>query len=206
MLAFAFAFTLAAVVAAAPSVAPRFTVQLIRRCPPAAVCSPPDVVREMEREAERIWLPLGVELEWFELQPAEPAAHRAPDLVVMFEEHPNPVVDGSNRHNLVLGRMHRPAAPCDAGVAHLWVAHVRRQIDAIYVNGLPLVSVPTRFAHVLLARALGRTLAHEIGHYLLGSSHAPHGLMRAQFTARELIETFGQYSLDDANRRTLTTQ
>src|SRR5262245_13038248 len=199
MLPFALALMLAAAIATAPSVTSHFTVQLIRRCPPAAVCSPPDVVQQMERETERIWLRLGVALDWIELLPAEHATHPAPDLVVMFEEHPNPVVDGSDRHNLVLGRLHRPATPCDAGVAHLWVSHVRRQIESIYLNGLPLISIPTRFASTLLARALGRTLAHEIGHYLLGAAHAPYGLMRAQFTARELIDVLGQYDLDEAN-------
>src|SRR5262249_4795742 len=157
-----------------------------------------DVVREMEREAERIWLPLGVGLDWVQLSSADtPRPTSAPDLVVLFEEHPHPIVEGSGQHNLVLGRLHQPATACEAGVAHLWVAHIRRQIEAVYVNGVPLVSAPTRFAHVLLARALGRTLAHEIGHYLLGSGHAPHGLMRAQFAPRELIEAIGTYDLDD---------
>jgi len=33
---------------------------------------------------------------------------------------------------------------------------------------------------LLLSRALGRALAHELGHYLLNSrAHAPNGLMRA---------------------------
>jgi hypothetical protein len=91
-------------------------------------------------------------------------------------------------------------------VAHVWVAHVRRQIDAVYVNRLPLAGAPTRFQRVLLARALGRTMAHEIGHYLLGPRHAPYGLMRPQFTPRELIEALGQYDLDAANRRRLTAR
>src|SRR5262245_36529268 len=119
------AVTIAALVAAAPSITSQYTVQLIRRCPRGATCAPPDVVREMEREAARIWLPLGVQLDWVEFVSAT-TARSAPDLLVLFEEHPNPVVDGSDRHNLVLGRMHRPATPCDTGVAHLWVAHVRR--------------------------------------------------------------------------------
>src|SRR5262245_36878092 len=203
MLSLAPAVTLAAVVAAAPSITSQFTVQLIRRCPPAAACAPPDVVREMERETERIWRPLGVELDWVEF-PSAGAARPVPDLVVLFEEHPKPLVDGLDPQNLVLGRTHLPASPCAAGVAHLWVAHVRRQSETLYVNGLPLVSVPDRFGYMLLARALGRTLAHEIGHYLLGAAHSRQGLMRAQFTPRELIDTLGQYYLDDRNRRTLT--
>ena len=39
-----------------------------------------------------------------------------------------------------------------------------------------------------LARALGRALAHEIGHYLLGSKqHTARGLMKARQTAVDLF-------------------
>src|SRR4029434_5536005 len=91
------ALTLAAFVAAAPSITQQLTVQLIRRCPSAVLCAPPDVVLEMKRETERIWFRLGIELAWVELLPGRPAAHLTPDLVVLLEEHPNPVVDSSNR-------------------------------------------------------------------------------------------------------------
>jgi hypothetical protein len=38
-----------------------------------------------------------------------------------------------------------------------------------------------------MARALGRVLAHEIGHFVLAlPSHAPSGLMRPTFSGREL--------------------
>lgn len=41
----------------------------------------------------------------------------------------------------------------------------------------------------MIARVLGRVLAHEIGHYVLRSpGHAPSGLMRAVQTASELGE------------------
>ena len=43
------------------------------------------------------------------------------------------------------------------------------------------------FAQIEPGTLLGRTLAHEIGHLLLGSSvHAPRGLMRACWSSREL--------------------
>jgi hypothetical protein len=46
---------------------------------------------------------------------------------------------------------------------------------------------PPAFLKVVMARALGRVLAHEIGHYLLAlPAHAASGLMRSAFTAREL--------------------
>jgi hypothetical protein len=40
-----------------------------------------------------------------------------------------------------------------------------------------------------VGRALGRVLAHEVGHVLLaGSSHARSGLMRASFVPAELVD------------------
>jgi hypothetical protein len=42
-------------------------------------------------------------------------------------------------------------------------------------------------AKVGVAELLGRTLAHEIGHLLLGTNHhAQHGLMRARWSATDL--------------------
>jgi hypothetical protein len=47
---------------------------------------------------------------------------------------------------------------------------------------------PTRLGDQATGRALGRVLAHEIGHYLLASrQHAAGGLMRSAFAADELI-------------------
>lgn len=200
------AVILAATVASAPSITTRLTVQLIRRCPPAAVCAPPVVIVEMKREAERIWLAHGVQLSWYQPSSTDRVQRLVPELVVMLEEHPHPVIEGASKANLVLGRLHRPETPCEAGVAHIWLAHVRRHIDDIHVNGIPLLSAPTRFTHFVFARALGRTLAHEIGHYLLGGAHSAHGLMRAQFTSRELLENpaaGGRYDIDDNSRRVL---
>jgi hypothetical protein len=50
----------------------------------------------------------------------------------------------------------------------------------------------TRLEHdVLIARALGRALAHELGHYLLASkAHTPSGLMQA---TRSAMDFFGPY-------------
>jgi len=202
------AVTLAATLATVPSIASPLIVQLIRRCPSGARCAPPAVVLEMKRETERIWFSLGIQLFWIDSSSAASAERAVPDLVVMVEENPKPFVGGSVGHGLVLGSMYQPAAPCDAGVAHLWVTHVRRHIDSVYVHGVPLISVPTRSAQLMFARALGRALAHEVGHYLLGPAHASHGLMRATFSPQQLLEfpTVGTYDLDDESRTRLTVR
>lgn len=52
----------------------------------------------------------------------------------------------------------------------------------------PIHSMPRLQRETLMARAMGRVLAHEIGHYLLASkAHSAHGLMKAVQTAVELF-------------------
>jgi len=52
----------------------------------------------------------------------------------------------------------------------------------------PTHGMPQLQRETLLARALGRALAHEIGHYLLASKvHTPKGLMMAVHSAYELF-------------------
>jgi hypothetical protein len=58
----------------------------------------------------------------------------------------------------------------------------------------------------LLARAMGRALAHEIGHYLLASkAHTLTGLMRSRVPATELFSTdHRQFVLDNGQRSSIT--
>jgi hypothetical protein len=61
--------------------------------------------------------------------------------------------------------------------------------DRTVLAGRRLVELPPAIQNLFLARALGRAAAHEIGHYLLASkTHAPSGLMRAQFATADFIE------------------
>ena len=61
---------------------------------------------------------------------------------------------------------------------------------------------------VLLARAMGRALAHELGHYLLASkAHTARGLMKAVLGAVELFSTeSGAFRLDPAQRQAIAAR
>jgi hypothetical protein len=51
-----------------------------------------------------------------------------------------------------------------------------------------VAQMPIAPREILLARAMGRALAHEIGHYLLASKvHTQRGLLKASRTASELF-------------------
>lgn len=55
------------------------------------------------------------------------------------------------------------------------------------LNNRPLDEWPPAVANQVMGRALGRVLAHEIGHYLLRSKmHQTRGLMRSVFTGSDL--------------------
>jgi hypothetical protein len=56
-----------------------------------------------------------------------------------------------------------------------------------------------------LGVVLGRAVAHEIGHYLLGPAHASHGLMRANIDALEFADVRSRtFLLDQPARASLT--
>jgi hypothetical protein len=61
---------------------------------------------------------------------------------------------------------------------------------------------PEGLTRVLVARFLGRVLAHELGHVLLNNAqHQPKGLMRAQFRAGDVLSApITTYTLDARER------
>ena len=69
------------------------------------------------------------------------------------------------------------------------VDEVARTVHAVKWQNRRLTDLPTVTRDHLIGRALGRVLAHELGHYLLASrSHVSDGLMRPQFRADQLVE------------------
>jgi hypothetical protein len=56
--------------------------------------------------------------------------------------------------------------------------------------GRPLGTLPSGSSMVFLARALGRAIAHEIGHYALRSTaHQTAGLMRQRLTVADIMDS-----------------
>jgi hypothetical protein len=62
-------------------------------------------------------------------------------------------------------------------------------MDGSSWGGLPLSTFPAAVRQRFLVGTLVRSIAHEIGHYLLRSrEHASRGLMRARFSAADILE------------------
>lgn len=93
------------------------------------------------------------------------------------------------------------------------------EIHLSYVNARALMEsargvvgvinqMPSAQRELLLARAMGRALAHELGHYLLASKvHTERGLLKANRTAAELFATSSHgFQLDQLQRRQIAAR
>jgi hypothetical protein len=178
------------------------TVQLIRRCPQQHNCLPPRVVQSVKDETSKVWSLFDVRINW--IDPGD-AMTSAVDVTVFLEEGAEPAPHSvSKRGGFVLAALHLPDTPCGIGVARVWVAQARRHA-ALIPREPPFPTLPETNV-LLISRALGRALAHEIGHYLLRTSrHTARGLMREHFYPLELLEpaTRQRYGLDPADRNAL---
>jgi len=150
---------------------------------------PDSVAEEMVCEAADIWRPLGVELQesWSDDAKATSAVR------VVVEDRDG----GTNRASLGWVRFNGPGDP--ESVIHVSYPAVARYLDTKERGR----QVSPRRRSVLLARMLGRVLAHELGHYLLRApGHSVHGLMRATWSVDALTAVdaagFG-LTLDDVS-------
>lgn len=88
---------------------------------------------------------------------------------------------------------------------HVSRANGLRLLQATPGVGGRFATMPRREVEVLMGRALGRALAHELGHYLLASeAHTARGLMKAQFPAYALFdESRSPLGFDEQEREAL---
>jgi hypothetical protein len=142
--------------------------------------------RTMITEAERIWRAEGVQLLW--IDSTQPSAVR---IVVLHG--PRPIRSAP----YALASFDKSRAEIVA------MLNATQQVIQEWLrtgeNG------PTIRLEHALGLALGRVIAHEIGHHLLGNEHAPRGLMRAVFDARTLVDprASANFALDERSRARL---
>jgi hypothetical protein len=149
-------------------------------------------VRTMEREVNQIWAPYGVTLEGM-VEPCKTAGD-GPKLKVRIRKMENVRPVGIPRGTL--GNIYfvagRPTPLID-----LWADEAIRVMGGNHVTlNQGLTDPRTR---VEMGRLLGRSLAHELGHYLLGSRvHTEAGLMRRVYDQQDgKTKTRGCFSLDE---------
>src|SRR5437660_1693550 len=144
---------------------------------PAGAPLSSDALRAMCEETDAIWRGAGVVIAWR-------AGGAAPDLRVVFDD-PAPVP--RDRRSMTLGWLvFDDDVP--APTIHLSYANTVRLLEESsgFVGSVDSTKPWQR--DTLVARALGRAMAHELGHYLLRTKrHAPIGLMRGDRLAAEMF-------------------
>jgi hypothetical protein len=145
------------------------------------VFAPPDVpeslVIRVFDEAKAIWGPTGIAFDW----------HRVASIGMAGAWHVTVTIDDDRKDFAewqgALGWI--PFTPYGPAPS---IRLSRANAEAL-IRRTPDISGATMVGHeILIGRALGRALSHELGHYLLKSKiHTPHGLMRATWPSDELL-------------------
>jgi hypothetical protein len=140
------------------------------------------IAAHLRDETEAIWRPYGVQLEWVDVDTLETRATGVS--VDVTVERPDTHAGGIEWAS-TLGRTF--VGPDAWG----W-RPIRVSFDAVTKvlgDGTSGASGTGRVPALYLSRALGRVLAHEIGHVLInGTEHDQTGLMRASFSADQLTQ------------------
>jgi hypothetical protein len=169
---------------------------------------PESTVTRLLAEAADVWRPNGITFLWIpgpeEVAPygrtGEDGRYRPSTLRVSID-----YARGDPRRDTLtpLGwiRFDRPDEPDQ--VIHVSYANATSLLEASQLVVGAVGTMPKLERELYLARAMGRALAHELGHYLLASkAHTAHGLMQAGRTAGEL---FGRervhFELDTAQKQ-----
>lgn len=138
----------------------------------------PEVVDAALAEVDAIFAPGEVHFRWRVSRGGE-LAETFPIVVLLQDGPPDRVVYGCrrNRHDHRLGHTHLPARRIT-----LWSRQIVRAVTGDW-DSEEVAEIEPRF----LSRALGRVLAHELGHLFLGlKEHHERGLMRRSFSHRSL--------------------
>jgi hypothetical protein len=133
--------------------------------------------RLLTGEVERVWAPYGVTFCWSE----GPSGCRGVAVrlrVLVAETIGAPAAPGRRP---IVGQIRYGAAGPGTDIV-LSAAGARDLVRQAGVGDRPLATWPSGIIDHFVPRVLGRALAHEIGHYLLGTpTHARTGLMAASF-------------------------
>jgi hypothetical protein len=165
----------------------------------------PALMKRILAETDAIWRPNGVTFVW----------RRAARVVVPYARASETGPYVPNTLRVTIGESRGVAR--DASVPLGWilfdVTEPQQEIYLSHANAVTMMDqargvvgimaqMPIAQREVLLARAMGRALAHELGHYLLASKlHTRRGLMKATLTAVELfMPDEGPFRIDPAQR------
>jgi len=152
----------------------------------------PALVQAVLAEADAIWRPSGVSFVWQRTPPVSVSYARTGDAAPYLPNTLHLTIGerrGSGKDGrLPLGWIVFDDITVPTQEIYLSYANARQMMEeARGVVGL-IEQMPVMQRETLLSRAMGRALAHELGHYLLASKvHTERGLMKATMTAVEMF-------------------
>jgi hypothetical protein len=169
----------------------------------------PSLVSLLLEEASAVWRPTGLTFIWRRVPltaaaspeqnpPGAPAALR--------------VVIGPLRGRPSEGRMPLGWIQFDHGspLEEIYVSYTNANEFMAGAQGVvgPIHNMPTLEREINLSRAMGRALAHELGHYLLKSKeHTRGGLMQATHTASDFFSFQRRsFTIDQAQRQEIAAR
>ena len=143
-------------------------------------------VETLQRAVVRICQPYDVEVQWRSMGD-DRASVAAAFLLVVVEPggqvHPGAAQDP-------LGWIPRRSSGIHDPVLYASMSAVSDLLTNAEYLGSPLAQRAQGLQQHLSAQALGRVVAHELGHFLLGTTtHAPEGLMRAHYRPEDLVDS-----------------
>ena len=151
------------------------------------------LLKTIASEVSSIWSPYGVRIVWLSDRADGICEEMNGSLDVLVERHQSPLSDKSG--GVVLGRTRLRLYPVDSGPIHIDYDAIERMIGTLSESRRIVLAGHPVLGSDDIGRALGRVLAHEIGHVVLAAPHhQPRGLMRACYVPDDLIslwrETF----------------
>lgn len=144
------------------------------------------VVQAMIREASAIWAPYGIRFDWS----TDGAASASADVEGSFdvEVHSTRGHPSDNPGSMVLGRTRLPRTSIDHAPVLIDRDGIDTMLSGLHTDRLLAVAGHQTVGATDFGRAIGRVLAHEIGHVLLAqAAHRHDGLMRAEYVPEDLV-------------------
>jgi hypothetical protein len=144
------------------------------------------IVSDALEEAASIWSTVGITVQWRRVDPT--ITRDSPNLMVIVDDE----IGASRDDGVSLGWITFDASGLPERTIHLSRLNGARLLDTVNKYS----SLPMRAQETLVGRALGRALAHEIGHYLLQTpAHSSVGLMRARRSVDDFF-SITRYGMD----------
>ena len=190
-----------------PTFAPPVVVNVV-----AGPSVSPTLVTNLLAEASAIWRPSGIDIVWQRVAPEvlpyaklrEAGPPPSSTLRVVIGDDPGVTRNAITPLGwIVFDGEHEPQR-------EIYVSHANAKALMASARGVVgiIEQMPPAQRERLLGRAMGRVLAHELGHFLLASKvHTARGLLKAQRTTAELFTPErGGFKIDASQRQQIAAR